>query len=335
MDVCIRNLHYCIKSEEFRASFYQKAGQLMQTSIPTFALYGEFLEQTTPDYLHYESIRERSLPHNWTIKPHRHNGLAQLFLFEMSGVRVQLGNRVFTTDQPAVLFVPDMIVHAFRFPHNMTGSVVSIAKGPLDQALLDIGLEMHLFAQPRFMTIGQSEFQEVHDLFENVGREFLGIRQWRNQALRSLIQCLLISIAREVGKGAEPAACFTRREETVRRFCSLVETYYTKDWTIETYAADLGTSRLQLNRDCRRILGKSPGEIIRSRRLIEAKRRLAFTQTPVSQVGEKLGFRDGAYFSRFFSRMTGMTPTEHRRRYGMNRLAKDPSADPGGPVGNF
>ncbi len=294
----------------------------MQTSIPTFALYGEFLEQTTPDYLHYERIRERSLRHNWTIKPHRHDGLAQLFLFEMAGVRVQLGDRIFLTEQPALLFIPDMVVHAFRFPDDMNGGVVSLGKGHLHDALEQISLEGRSFAQPRYLTSQRPAFRRMQALFDDIGGEFVGIRQWRNEAMRALIQSLFILMARDIDEDEELRTYFTHREERVRRFCSLVETYYDQDWTLEAYATALGTSRLQLNRDCRRILGKSPGDVIRSRRLIEAKRHLAFTHMPVSEVGEKLGFRDAAYFSRFFTRMTGMTPSEHRRLYGISRLSQ-------------
>ncbi|MEM8841005.1 MAG: AraC family transcriptional regulator, partial [Pseudomonadota bacterium] len=46
----------------------------------------------------------------------------------------------------------------------------------------------------------------------------------------------------------------------------------------------------------------------------EANRKLAYTPWPVSQVSEALGFTDMGYFSRFYRKCTGTTPTQYRAR---------------------
>jgi len=50
--------------------------------------------------------------------------------------------------------------------------------------------------------------------------------------------------------------------------------------------------------------------------LQEAKRLLLFTTASASEICYELGFKDPAYFNRFFSRQTGLSPGDYRRREG-------------------
>ena len=47
--------------------------------------------------------------------------------------------------------------------------------------------------------------------------------------------------------------------------------------------------------------------------LLEAQRNLHYTEATAAQIGLDLGFQDPAYFSRFFKRLTGVTPRRYRR----------------------
>lgn len=46
--------------------------------------------------------------------------------------------------------------------------------------------------------------------------------------------------------------------------------------------------------------------------LREARRLLAYTDAPVADVAQELGFDDPAYFSRFFARRSGVSPSSYR-----------------------
>jgi AraC family transcriptional activator of pobA len=48
--------------------------------------------------------------------------------------------------------------------------------------------------------------------------------------------------------------------------------------------------------------------------LVEAERQLRYTGMSVAQVAYFLGFEDPAYFTRFFSRRTGVSPKVFRGR---------------------
>lgn len=78
------------------------------------------------------------------------------------------------------------------------------------------------------------------------------------------------------------------------------------------YAHALGITPTHLNRVLKGKTGLGTQELVARRLIEEAQRELLFTPGSVKEVSFRLGFSDPAYFSRFFSRQTGMTPANWR-----------------------
>lgn len=100
---------------------------------------------------------------------------------------------------------------------------------------------------------------------------------------------------------------------TVQRFRQLVELHYRDNLTIAHFADLVGMTRSRLHRACVTATGRTPLALIHERLIEEAQRRLEQTVQPVEQIGYGLGFRDAGYFNRFFKRLTGVSPGQHRR----------------------
>jgi len=81
---------------------------------------------------------------------------------------------------------------------------------------------------------------------------------------------------------------------------------------VEFYAGRLCVTSNYLNRIVRQNLGHSTKQYIQSRRIEEAKRRLRYTDLPVSDIADRLGFDTASYFVRTFSHQTGTTPLQFR-----------------------
>nr|HPG62586.1 helix-turn-helix domain-containing protein [Casimicrobium sp.] len=52
--------------------------------------------------------------------------------------------------------------------------------------------------------------------------------------------------------------------------------------------------------------------LIDERIVREARRNLAYTQLQIATIADTLGFNDAAYFSRVFTRVTGVSPRQFR-----------------------
>ena len=70
-----------------------------------------------------------------------------------------------------------------------------------------------------------------------------------------------------------------------------------------------------LNEAVKRITGSSVGQNIRTELVLRAKRMLIHTPKSVGEIALELGFEDPAYFTRLFTRQTGMAPAAFKKKY--------------------
>jgi AraC family transcriptional activator of pobA len=102
--------------------------------------------------------------------------------------------------------------------------------------------------------------------------------------------------------------------EVLSRFRSLLEERYHQQLRVADYASLLGMTPDRLHALCSRELQRSPSALIQQRVVKEAATRLEASTATVKQIAFALGFKDTAYFSRFFSKHAGEAPGAWRRR---------------------
>jgi AraC-like DNA-binding protein len=99
---------------------------------------------------------------------------------------------------------------------------------------------------------------------------------------------------------------------TFKNFLKILEENFRRAEGVDFYAEKLFMSTRNLNLICQSILHKSVSEIIETRKLIEAKNLLIYSDKTISDIGFELGFNEKAYFTNVFKKRTGSTPTEFR-----------------------
>jgi len=62
-------------------------------------------------------------------------------------------------------------------------------------------------------------------------------------------------------------------------------------------------------------IGLSVKNLIQTKKLQESKKEVAFTDKSIQEISYALGFKDDAYFNRFFKKTTGQTPLEFRENF--------------------
>ncbi|MBR1173727.1 helix-turn-helix domain-containing protein [Bradyrhizobium sp. KB893862 SZCCT0404] len=102
--------------------------------------------------------------------------------------------------------------------------------------------------------------------------------------------------------------------EILSRFRRLLEERYHQHLRVGDYAGLLGMTPDRLHALCSRELKRSPSELIQQRVVKEAASRLEAGTVAVKQIAFALGFKDTAYFNRFFRKHTGEAPGVWRRR---------------------
>ncbi|PZU19159.1 MAG: hypothetical protein DI589_22235 [Shinella sp.] len=99
------------------------------------------------------------------------------------------------------------------------------------------------------------------------------------------------------------------------RFRKLVEQNHAVWHQISAYAAALGCTEKSLTRAALEATGQSAKDVITARIVLEAKRLLVHTDSPIYLIAQGLGFEEATNFAKFFKRETNSTPIGFRRQY--------------------
>jgi AraC-like DNA-binding protein len=95
-------------------------------------------------------------------------------------------------------------------------------------------------------------------------------------------------------------------------FKKLLEQNFNRSLKPGDYASKLNVSTGHLNDLISEAFGKTTGEVIQERIVLESKRLLFHTDLTVNEISYKLGFEDPAYFTRMFKKHLGCTPKDYR-----------------------
>lgn len=105
----------------------------------------------------------------------------------------------------------------------------------------------------------------------------------------------------------------SRKEAIAMRFSKLLVDHFKEERSVLFYAEQLTVTPRYLTQTVKEVTGQSAGELIDEMVILEAKALLNNLSMSIAQVSEKLYFSDQFFFSKYFKRHTGLTPSEYRK----------------------
>ncbi len=286
--------------------------------------------------IHYESLGKLANFFGRNMPVHRHDRFFQVHYVLSGMVRVFLDEKRYEARAPMFFLTPPTVPHAFITDSRSDGHVLTVRQ-QLIWPLLEAphGLGSGPFISPACVALkeqpgpGIITAGEVSNLFNAVREEFVSNRPGKNLALENLIRLIFINLFRLSNSNREQG--FTTRSEDMlffQRFNEKIETHFREHWPLSTYADCLGVTEARLNDICRRIADLPSKKIVHERLMQESKRLLLFTNQSINEICFELGFKDPAYFSRFFSRNAGISPGHYRNRSGKREKSQTLSCPP-------
>lgn len=290
--------------------------QAGNSRAPLYELFGEIGRDSALDGLHIESIADRSRLHNWEITSHRHGTLLQLLLMQSGHASVEIDARVIELTAPALVWIPALTVHGFRFSPETSGHVVTLDLVWLRKLLGGLRGPWAELNHVRALALdeGSPPFTQLLPALQALASEYAGTQRWRSQVIEGLLVAIAAIVARQAR--LEPvdgeATAEARSAQHLSRFRSQIEGQFRHQPSLAALVAPIGITPAQMNRICRSHLNCSALELLHQRTLLEAKRELGYTTLQIQQISDALGFADPAYFTRFFRRLTGRSPKQWR-----------------------
>lgn len=203
-----------------------------------------------------------------------------------------------------IVIVPARTPHSVSVDENVSGVVLSLSPKAFTH---------EVFAQKSILAVTGEVQDKLYLLLEElleVNEQLNPAQQCEAYILAKRCESLLAALHLEQKiQGHSDAA----NGEMLTVFRRLIEEHALSHISVKEYAEAMGISVSTLNRLCQANLGQSPKHLIHLYLIGQAKQRLLYRQESVEDVALSLGFKDPAYFSRFFKQIVGITAGQFRQ----------------------
>lgn len=231
-------------------------------------------------------------------------------IVEKGSLVIEIDFQKYNITAPAVVYMHPNQVHRILCFTNMTVCSLSIKNENLNQEYLKF-LEEITPSIPLTLT---------NDIYTNIFDTFSLCLNFSTQKSNRLYHLLLkdscntlvgLLISAFLNQNIR-LNNLSRFEIIAKSFNQLLEKNYHALKRPAAYAKQLNISTHYLNESIKNVTGLSVSQCIRERIILEAKRLLYHSDKSVKEIAFELGFEDYPYFSRLFTKATGMSALAFR-----------------------
>lgn len=179
----------------------------------------------------------------------------------------------------------------------------------------------NIYSQP-FIPLDEGAWNELHSLLDKLQQE-LAFRDPYSQAVaRTYLQLILaLSSKAKITAAQEAEVPEGAVFPGILKFKTLLESHFKEERRPAFYAAQLGMTANTFSKKCRQQFHKPPSFLIQERVILEAKKLIHLSLKSMKEIAAELNFDDEHYFSRYFKKHTGISPTAFRESVGIAQIA--------------
>ena len=242
---------------------------------------------------------------------HRHDSHS-FFLLEKGTVNIEIDFQKYIIMAPSIIYIHPDQVHRTTVFDNMTVCSWAITNENLHPEYLKL-LESITPAKPLVLN------EEMFSIISETVALFMKFAERKSDKLYySLLKdsCngLVALVASQYLELAKPTDKLSRLEVITKAFREILERNYTTIKRPADYAEKLNITTPYLNECVKNTTGHPVSYHIQQRVILEAKRLLYYSDKSVKEIAIDLGYDDYPYFSRLFSKVTGMTALTFRNK---------------------
>jgi AraC family transcriptional regulator, transcriptional activator of pobA len=276
-------------------------------------LYGDTNGKYSAEYIFLELIVTRSQTFDWTIKPHIHSNLFQVFVVENGQVSFQDTTHNHQVQAPCIFVVPPTHLHALTYTPDVSGYILTISESMIEDIFKTFSTNFKSFTQTQILSNFNepNSFEILINVIKEIEKELFTEQVERSVMLKSYLINFFVRLYRmsqeegeDIKKDGLSLTYFRKFQLSIRR------SEYPK--SIPEFATELNISPVHLNRICRTIAGKSAIELVHQNIISEAQKYLLHTSYSVSEIAYLLKFEYPNYFSKLFKKYVGISPNEYR-----------------------
>ena len=242
---------------------------------------------------------------------HRENHHS-FFLLENGTVQIEIDFQKYKVKPSSIIYMHPNQVHRITAFENVTVSSWAINNENLNPEYLKL-LESITPVKPLLLK------KEAFSIVSEAVSLCIKFSERKNDKLYdSLLKdgcnALVALVASQYLEQSKPVDKLSRFEIITKAFRETLERNYTTAKRPTDYARELNISTAYLNECIKNTTGYSVSHHIQQRVILEAKRLLYHSDKSVKEIAAELGYADYPYFSRMFTKVTGMTALAFRNK---------------------
>lgn len=178
---------------------------------------------------------------------------------------------------------------------------------------------VHIAYQP-IVQLHEPKVTLPHDAAEHLAAKMREIMAYlhsdhiyKSEVIRMLYAVFLLDLQNAQQKAISHRATPQRVEDIFIGFIRLLPLHFAQHHDIGYYASLLNITTVYLSRVVKQVSGRTVVDYINQLLVMEASFLLRNTTLSVSQIADRLNFADTSSFSKFFSRLRGVSPRAYRR----------------------
>ena len=181
----------------------------------------------------------------------------------------------------------------------------------------------NIYEKP-FFNINKSYYDEIVDTISKMENELKNeiVSPFTDSIVKSYLQLILSISSKEKSKYLTDLKPNEIPNKNLVYFQYLIEKHYKTERSIAFYAAEFSLSTGAFSKKVKKQFSRSPSQLINERVILEAKKLLHLTYKPIKEIAQELSFEDEFYFSRYFKKNVGVSPSLYRKNVGISIVAK-------------
>ncbi len=290
----------------------------MQKKIPVYNIQHLQPEQLTQADFQAEHFSDYLHKHYQHLHfPHRHTFYHLVLFKDGKGSHTIDFNRYNVKPQQVYAMTPGQ-VHSWHFTAPVSGYVINFSENFFKNFLFN----QHYLDGFSFFSGNSADgvFQLAPNVQAKVQQLFETLIELYNNKIPAcdlirvtLLQLLLLM---DMHMQQRQQTQVPKQKLTLlNNFRRLIDKHYKDIKLPKEYADLLYVTPNHLNALCQDLLGKTAGELIRDRILLEAKRLLTNVNLTATEIAYELNFQDNSYFNRFFKKYELVTPDDFRKQF--------------------
>ena len=230
---------------------------------------------------------------------------SKFYFISEGGCTITIGKEAIVAEAGDWLFIPAGAYHSYRNDSTRRFSKfwVHFNLYPDDSALK---------GRERVYKVRYKQGGRAHKLFSELAKISRSSDLSDKLRVKAILFELVGEYLRLAGPGVTVKSGRDDRIETVLRYINEnLDAELTNELLAEKYFAHPN----HFIRAFREKVGTTPAKYISNQRMEAAKRLIESTELSVSEIGERVGFKESAHFSRCFKERYDMSPTTYRKYY--------------------